>query len=124
MNTQVCKEIEVEFKASQEAYLKELAKAESETNEDGFAQLIDIGISAVNSLYRAMQAVVKNRRDISGTIIKEKIQVVGSLQDEMMEKTKALVASKDVIVDQEKALSKMKSEQGISVVTSQSLLKN
>ncbi|PRP82782.1 hypothetical protein PROFUN_09997 [Planoprotostelium fungivorum] len=83
-------------------------------DDSEFKELIDSGINAVSALYNAMSTVLKNRRQISSNVIKDKINMVGVLQEEMITKTRALLESKDKILDQEKALSKMKSEQSIN----------
>jgi hypothetical protein len=102
--------VEAKFKASLQ---KENEKVDPQKEDNEFIHLVNSAISGVTALYNSMQQLFMNRREISSAVIKEKIKSIGNLQDELVEKTKSLVASKDTIIDQEKAISKMKSEQSL-----------
>eukprot|EP01117_Protostelium_nocturnum_P009888 TRINITY_DN3522_c0_g2_i2.p1 TRINITY_DN3522_c0_g2~~TRINITY_DN3522_c0_g2_i2.p1 ORF type:complete len:1874 (-),score=436.87 TRINITY_DN3522_c0_g2_i2:63-5684(-) len=109
-HAELLEKIRREFNLSANLDEREIEDAE----ESEFKELIDEGITAVSSLYNAMSTVLKNRRHISNAVIKEKVSTVNVLQEEMIKKTRALIESKDRIIDQEKALSKMRSEVSVN----------
>src|SRR5690606_35342649 len=96
-HAELIEKVEQEFLASEQNFLRkklEMDQHRGGTGDTDFKQLIDSGIRAISALYTAMATVVKHRRQVSVDVIAEKMKTVGALQDQMLEKTKALLESK------------------------------
>ncbi len=99
-NVQVLDKVKAELESSSEEI-----QGKNDTQK-----IVEYEIKAVSTLYSSMLAVLKNRRDFANSLLLQKKHQLGTLHDEMLQKSQVLLASKDQLFEQEKTLVRIKSD--------------